>query len=102
MNADQAKSRLDALVRELGSLSQKKAKLAALIIFLTASSTFEDREVKDLLLLAANYTFYLVLYLENSLVPHIFLSHVRKGSRNIIVGLGFVYSPCPSSPNSYD
>ena len=35
-------------------ISQKKAKLAALIIFLTASSTFEDRQVRDLLLLAAN------------------------------------------------
>ena len=29
-------------------ISQKKAKLAALIIFLTASSTFEDWEVKEI------------------------------------------------------
>ena len=46
----------------------------------------------DLPFLAANY-------LENFLVPHIFLSHVRKGSRNIIVGFGFVFSPCPNGPN---
>ena len=57
-----------------------------------------NREARGLFLLAANYTLYLVLYLENFLVPHIFLSHVRNGSRNIIVGLGFVFSPCPNGP----
>ena len=49
----------------------------------------------DLPFLAANY-------LENFLVPHIFLSHVRKDSRNVIEGLGFVNSPNPGGPNSYD
>ena len=50
---------------------------------------------RDLLLLADDH-------LENFLVPHIFISHVRKGSRNVIVGLGFVNSPYPGGPNSYN